>query len=83
MEEVKIKVITECKSCKCKNLVQQKNDIISEEDIESFVELDTLVCTNCGTIHDPEGKWTQHNFKINKLGYSKTLTISDNVKNWN
>lgn len=76
-------VITECKSCKCKELNQQKSEVISDENVDEFVELDTLVCPNCGTIHDPEGKWTQHNFKINELGYSKTLSISDNVEKWN
>ena len=81
---VKEKVITKCVSCKTENLVKQKTEVISDQNIDEFEIIDALVCTNCGTIHDPEGKSHQINFKANKMGFTKTSALNvDSVDNWN
>ncbi|MFW6009432.1 MAG: hypothetical protein ACOCP8_09235 [archaeon] len=77
-------VITECKSCKSTKLNEKNVEIIDENDIEKFVDISALVCKNCGTIHDKNGEWKQHNFKINEFGYRKTNDLdSSKIENWN
>lgn len=80
--KTKEQVITKCKSCKTENLVKQKCQVISDENVDEFVEVEALVCMNCGTIHDPEGNW--HQVKVKNSGYTKTSVLkADNVNEWN